>query len=278
MLGFNGNSVGWALPTFSNTVGKAHPTKTFLLGALLLSGCVPSMALQARTLNAIAVSDRGDVAWVLRGDAFVAQAGAYQLTPISTPALVSSVTWRDSSPWFALPAAGLVVKGTGTPESVSFTGRPAVLTSNHVFSLEGGVFTFDGASVGRMPSGPVSVLETKGRTFAISGKVIFEVSKTRVSGLERVPEDVDRPVLVEGVPVYQVVEGPSVSAGGFRFRIVGNTLENISTNASINLEGEALALAGSGDFLAVLSSTNVIVVNARTFGKLADIRVPRTNP
>lgn len=239
-----------------------------------LAACAPATG-RAATAPAVAVSAAGAVAVAWAGRAYVARPPGYELTPLSGPAAAADVAWRDGDPWLALPAAGLVVRASGVPQTLSFPGRPARLSGSRIFLEDGSVYGYDGAAAGRLPGLPDAVLERGDRSWALVGGVVYELA-TAPRALERAPAGATALRFVGGRA--QAVPGPEVEADGTTVLVAEGRLEARGVAGALRGSADAptgpWALAAGPGTLAVAAPGRLRVHRLPDLALLADRELP----
>jgi hypothetical protein len=252
---------------------------TTLAVSVALSACAP--AITARDLEpTLSLSNRGELAWTVNGDGFVALPPSYTVQKLTSPGIVSSVAWHDGTPWMALPGAGSVVRGLGVPESVSVAGRPVRLSSRFIFTNANTVYSYAGVRVAQLPGAVRDVLETPNQTLvlvdAAETGLIFELTDKGSTAIARTSNETNLKLLPTDTG-FEVVRGPVARANGVTYRLQDNRLESVRVGGSIGgsatLEATPTVIVANTETVATLSSTSVTVFRAVTLEPLTRIRL-----
>ena len=252
----------------------APPNVVFVLGLIAFSSCAPSSnGPLASSFSSLAVSNRGEVAWTIRGQAWVARAPDFTAQKLAHPANASSIAWRDqnglSEPWVAMPGAGVVAKASGTPASVSILGRPFLLTARCIFTLEGGVYSFAGNKVQQLERRPEQVRDLTGVFTGVrAGKL-----QANVNCLDSSTSASNEPTSNPSRAESSNLEPLTASADGVNYSAKNSKLE-ANSNAvikAVSLDNPALEVAAGGNIVAVLTSKTLNVFRAKTLEPLKTI-------
>jgi hypothetical protein len=241
--------------------------------AATLTACVPNPSsnrppsspppntTNPSNITALSVNPNGALACIAGGRVSVLENGRW--TALPAPASVSSVVWRGDAWWLAMPQTGLVLKATGVPETISFTQRPAFLSSRFVFTLEGDVYDYAKVRIGRIDKLPKSVLETGDTTFALVDNTVYAIGKT----IER------RQTLSSGtyslVPANDGIEalpGIAARADGYTYKLEGDALVALNTaareTARVTVNAQPSSMAAGRGFVAVTLGSRLRVLRA----------------
>ncbi len=249
---------------------------------VLLSSCAPSSnGPLASSFASLSVSPRGEVAWTIRGQAWVARAPDFTAQKLAHPANASSIAWRDqnglSEPWVAMPGAGVVAKASGTPANVSIVGRPFLLTARCIFTLEGGVYSYAGSKVQQLERRPEQVRDLAG---VLTG--------VRAGKLQANVNCIDSTTSGSNEPTSNL-ELLTASFDGVNYSVKNNRFQNDSANDSkleansngvikaVSLDSPVLEVSAGGNVIAVLSSKTLNVFRSKTLEPLKTINL-EVNP
>jgi hypothetical protein len=277
--------VGDAGRTSCNTCGRMMSSPLRIIVVLIaFSSCAPSSnGPLASSFSSLAVSNRGEVAWTIRGQAWVARAPDFTAQKLAHPANASSIAWHDqnglSEPWVAMPGAGVVAKASGTPASVSILGRPFLLTARCIFTLEGGVYSYAGNKVQQLERRPEQVRDLTGVFTGVrAGKL-----QANVNCLEPSTSASNEPTSNPPGAESSNLEPLTASADGVNYSV-----KNISTNDSkleansnsvikaVSLDSPVLEVSAGGNVVAVLSNKTLNVFRAKTLEPLKTISLAVT--
>ena len=249
----------------------------FVLLAFFVSSCAPSSnGPLASSFASLAVSPRGEVAWTIRGQAWVARAPDFTAQKLAHPANASSIAWRDqnglSEPWVAMPGAGVVAKASGTPASISIVGRPFLLTERCIFTLEGGVYSFSGSKVQQLERRPEQVRDLTG---VLTG--------VRAGKLQANVNCLDASISNSNEPTSNL-EPLTASFDGLNYTVKNSSAKDskleVNSNGlvkAVGLENPALEVSAGGNLVAVLSREKLNVFRAKTLEPLKTIML-EVNP
>lgn len=226
----------------------------------------------------LSLSARGEVAWAIGGDAFVALPPTYTPQQLSPSSIVSSVTWRDGAPWLALSGAGLVQRGLGVPEAISVAGRPVRLSSRYIFTNASTVLGYGGVQIAQLPGVVRDVLETNDVTYVLveaqDQSLVYRLDENGATLIDRIypgiPFEPTRFNMLQTDLSYEFVPRPAARVGGITYRSQGVTLEAVSRNAvvaSASLEAQPLVITANADTVAVLSRSALEVFRAPQSGR-----------
>ena len=264
--------VGDAGRTPCNTCGRmmSSPLRAVVL-LIAFSGCAPSSnGPLASSFSSLSVSPRGEVAWTIRGQAWVARAPEFTAQKLAHPANASSIAWRDqnnlSEPWVAMPGAGTVAKASGTPAIVSILGRPFLLTARCIFTLEGGVYSYAGSKVQQLERRPDQVRDLTGVFTAVrAGKL-----QANVNCLDSTTSGSNEPT--------SNLEPLTASFDGVNYSVKNSSAKDSKLEANINsivkaisLDSLVLEVSAGGNVVAVLSSQTLNVFRTKTLEPLKTI-------
>jgi hypothetical protein len=244
---------------------------------VLLSSCAPSLnGPLASSFASLAISPRGEVAWTIRGQAWVARAPEFTAQKLAHPANASSIAWRDqnglSEPWVAMPGAGVVAKASGTPANVSIVGRPFLLTARCIFTLEGGVYSYAGSKVQQLERRPEQVRDLAGVLTGVrAGKLQANVNciDSTTSGSNEPTSNLE-PLTASFDGVIYIVK--NISANDSKLEANNN-----SVIKAVSLDAAVLEVSAGGNVVAVLSSKTLNVFRAKTLEPLKTITL-EVNP
>jgi hypothetical protein len=244
---------------------------------VLLSSCAPSSnGLLASSFASLSVSPRGEVAWTIRGQAWVARAPEFKAQKLAHPANASSIAWRDqnglSEPWVAMPGAGVVAKAAGTPASVSIVGRPFLLTGRCIFTLEGGVYSYAGSKVQQLERRPEQVRDLAGVLTGVrAGKLQANVNciDSTTSGSNEPTSNLE--------PLTASFDGVNYSVKNISVNDSKLEANNNSVIKAVSLDSPVLEVSAGSNVVAVLSSKTVNVFRAKTLEPLKTIML-EVNP
>jgi hypothetical protein len=238
--------------------------------AMTFTACAPSSSSRpsvtpsagnAPSITALVVNPSGAVACIAGGRVAVLEGNRW--TALPTPASASSAAWRGGAWWLALPQTGLVLKATGTPESISFVERPALVTGRYVFTLEGDVYDYAKTKIGRVAKLPSTVLENGDATFALVGNVVYSLTQTLERRASLPNENYSLLPSSDGV---EPVAGLAARADGFTYRIAGTVLIAVNTaakeTARVDLRVTASHIVASSGFVTVSFGANLSVFRA----------------
>ena len=270
--------VGDAGRTPCNTCGRmmSSPLRAVVL-LIAFSGCAPSSnGPLASSFSSLSVSPRGEVAWTIRGQAWVARAPEFTAQKLAHPANASSIAWRDqnglSEPWVAMPGAGVVAKASGTPASISIVGRPFLLTARCIFTLEGGVYSFSGSKVQQLERRPEQVRDLTG---------VF--TGVRAGKLQANVNCLDASISNSNEPTSNL-EPLTASFDGLNYTVKNSSAKDskleVNSNGlvkAVDLENPALEVSAGGNLVAVLSREKLNVFRAKTLEPLKTIML-EVNP
>jgi hypothetical protein len=245
----------------------------FVSLAVFMSSCAPSSnGPLASSFASLAVSPRGEVAWTIRGQAWMARAPEFTAQKLAHPANASSVAWRDqnglSEPWVAMPGAGVVAKASGTPANVSIVGRPFLLTARCIFTLEGGVYSYSGSKVQQLERRPEQVRDLAGVLTGVrAGKLQANVNciDSTTSGSNEPPSNLE-PLTASFDGVNYSVK--NISANDSKLEANSN-----SVIKAVSLDSSVLEVSAGGNVVAVLSSKMLNVFRAKTLEPLKEINL-----
>jgi hypothetical protein len=258
------------------------PLRKIAFGLLVVfvSSCAPSSnGPLASSFSSLAVSPRGEVAWTIRGQAWVARAPDFTAQKLAHPANASSIAWHDqnglSEPWVAMPGAGVVAKASGTPASVSILGRPFLLTARCIFTLEGGVYSYAGNKVQQLERRPEQVRDLTGVFTGVrAGKL-----QANVNCLEPSTSASNEPTSNPPGAESSNLEPLTASSDGVNYTARDSKLE-ANSNAVIktaSLENPALEVSAGGNVVAVLTREKLNLFRAKTLEPLKTIML-EVNP
>jgi hypothetical protein len=242
-----------------------------LIVTAFFSGCAPSSnGPLASSFVSLAVNPRGEIAWTIRGQAWVARAPDFTAQKLSHPANASSVAWHDqnglSEPWVAMPGAGVVAKASGTPADVSIVGRPFLLTARCIFTLEGGVYSYAGTRVQQLQRRPEQVRDVAGVfTVLRAGKLQANVNciDSTTSGSNESTSKLE-PLTASFDGVNYSVQ--NISANDSKLEANSNSLIK-----AVSIDSLVLEVGAGGNVVAVLSSKTLNVFRAKTLEPLKTI-------
>jgi hypothetical protein len=209
--------------------------------------CIAADSSSAALLTRASIRSSGKVEW------------------LQAPARVSSAAFVDGWWWLAVPRAGLAIKAQGVPQNVAISAQPTRLSSRAVFTLEGDVYSYAGARLGRVPGLPSSVIDTQDATFALVGKEVYAVGNGSVARVD-VLESADFS-LVAGGSGYVAVKGIAVRNNGLTYTLEGSSV-SVSDGGgrgvkTISLSGKGSIIVVGGDTLAVAVGSNAAFYDAR---------------
>jgi hypothetical protein len=199
-------------------------------------------------ITALTFNPAGELACIADGRAY-AFGNAWRA--LVAPVAASSVAWRGTDWWLALPATGLVYKATGVPQSVSFEAAPTVLSARVTFTSNGEVYDLGARRLGRLPRVPSVVLDVDDATFALSEGAVYAIT-TGVARRQAVNEPAS---LLEAVGGAEVLPGLAARAQGFTYTVSG--IDLVATNsagaiaARVTLSGAPTRLVAGGSRVAV---------------------------
>ena len=249
------------------------PLRKIAFVLIAFSSCAPtSNGPLASSFASLAVSNRGEVAWTIRGQAWVARAPEFTAQKLAHPANASSIAWREqnglSEPWVAMPGAGVVAKASGTPANISIVGRPFLLTARCIFTLEGGVYSYAGSKVQQLERRPEQVRDLTGVLTGVrAGKLQANVNcidSTTSSSNEPTSNLEPLTASFDGVN-YSV---KNISAKDSKLEANSNSLIK-----AVSLDSSVLEVGAGGNLVAVLSSKTLNVFRSKTLEPLKTINL-----
>jgi hypothetical protein len=248
-----------------------------IVALVFFSSCAPSSnGPLASSFASLVVSPRGEVAWTIRGQAWVARAPDFTAQKLAHPANASSIAWREqnglSEPWVAMPGTGVVAKASGTPANVSIVGRPFLLTARCIFTLEGGVYSYAGSKVQQLERRPEQVRDVAGVLTGVrAGKLQANVNclDSTTSGSNEPTSNLE-PLTASFDGVNYSVK--NISANDSKLEANSN-----SVIKAVSLDSPVLEVSAGGNVVAVLSSKTLNVFRSKTLEPLKTI-VLEANP
>jgi hypothetical protein len=257
--------------------GQGRSPLRIIVALVFFSSCAPSSnGPLASSFASLAVSPRGEVAWTIRGQAWVARAPEFTAQKLAHPANASSIAWRDqnglSEPWVAMPGAGVVAKASGTPANVSIVGRPFLLTARCIFTLEGGVYSYAGSKVQQLERRPEQVRDLAGVLTGVrAGKLQANVNciDSTTSGSNEPTSNLE--------PLTASFDGVNYSVKNISANDSKLEANNNSVIKAVSLDMPVLEVSAGGNVLAVLSSKTLNVFRAKTLEPLKTITL-EVNP
>jgi hypothetical protein len=266
-----------ALPVGARLASPLRHIIFFFIVIAVISSCAPSSnGPLASSFASLSVSPRGEVAWTIRGQAWVARAPDFTAQKLAHPANASSIAWRDqnglSEPWVAMPGAGVVAKASGTPANVSIVGRPFLLTARCIFTLEGGVYSYAGSKVQQLERRPEQVRDLAGVLTGVrAGKLQANVNciDSTTSGSNEPISNLE-PLTASFDGVIYIVK--NISANDSKLEANNN-----SVIKAVSLDAAVLEVSAGGNLVAVLSSKTLNVFRSKTLEPLKTINL-EVNP
>jgi hypothetical protein len=251
--------------------GQGRSPLRIIVALIGFSSCAPSSnGPLASSFVSLAVSSRGEVAWTIRGQAWVARAPDFTAQKLAHPANASSVAWREqnglSEPWVAMPGAGVVAKASGTPANVSIVGRPFLLTARCIFTLEGGVYSYAGSKVQQLERRPEQVRDLAGVLTAVrAGKLQANVNciDSTTSGSNEPTSNLE--------PLTASFDGVNYSVKNSSANDSKLEANSNSVIKAVSLDSPMLEVSAGGNVVAVLSSKTLNVFRSKTLEPLKTI-------
>ena len=251
-----------------------------IVALMALSSCAPSSnGPLASSFSSLSINPRGEIAWTVRGQAWVARAPDFTAQKLAHPANASSIAWREqnglSEPWVAMPGAGIVAKASGTPANVSIVGRPFLLTARCIFTLEGGVYSYAGSKVQQLERRPEQVRDLTGVLTGVrAGKL-----QANVNCLDSSTPASNEPTSNPDRAVTSNLEPLTASFDGVNYNAKDSKLEANSNSVikAVSLDSPALEVSAGGNVVAVLSSKTLNIFRSKTLEPLKTI-ILEVNP
>ncbi len=155
----------------------------FLLLASFFIACAPAFNNNSGNNNSgnknsannlgLAISENGQVAFVLRGRAYVLDTNSVRELP--TPSAVGAVIWRENAVWVALPKSNLVQRIMGVPSGINLACLPLRLSKLHIFCHDGSVWNYSGEKIGSLPRTPSDQVQLNDQDYVLSGKALYRI-------------------------------------------------------------------------------------------------------